>query len=46
MNNQRCIMIPVTQYNHMVQSYEKALAELEELRTMIKNMTKGVTENE
>ena len=44
MNNQRCIMIPVTQY--MVQSYGKALAELEELRTMIKNMTKGVTENE
>ena len=46
MNNQRCIMIPVTQYNHMVQSYDKGVAELEELRTMIKNMTKGVTENE
>ena len=46
MNSQRYVMIPAPQYDQMVASYDRALAELEELRDMIKNMAKGGTENE
>ncbi len=46
MNNQRYVMIPAPQYDRMVASYDKALAELEELRKLIKNMAKGGTEDE
>ena len=46
MNNKRYVMIPAPQYDQMVASYDKALAELEELRNMIKNMEKGGADNE
>lgn len=46
MNSQKYVMIPAPQYDRMVASYDKAMAELEELRKLIKNMAKGGTENE
>ena len=46
MNSQKYVMIPAPQYDRMVAFYDKALAELEELRKLIKNMAKGGTENE
>lgn len=38
MNNQRMIMIPVWQYEKMVESYDKALEELRKLKERLREM--------
>lgn len=40
MNNQRCIMIPLSQYNQMVKSYDEAVKEIEKLKETIESLNK------
>lgn len=35
---QRMILVPVEQYNHMIESYDKAMSELHEVREQLKAM--------
>lgn len=35
---QRMILVPVEQYNHMIESYDKAMEELHEVREQLKAM--------
>lgn len=41
MENQRVVMIPEWQYNKMVESYDKVVAELESLRNEVQNFHAG-----
>ena len=35
---QRMILVPVEQYNHMIESYDKAMSELQEIKEQLKAM--------
>lgn len=35
---QRMILVPVEQYNHMIESYDKAMKELQEVKEQLKAM--------
>ena len=38
---QRMILVPVDQYDRMIESYEKAMEELYELREQLKSLKEG-----